>query len=153
MADDGETIRLTSEILSAFVANNRVEQSELPKLIENVYSALVRAPLAATEPEKPNLVPAVPIKKSVTPDYIISLEDGRKFKSLKRHLGGQGLTPDEYRAKWGLPGDYPMVAANYAKRRSELAKSMGLGQKAKATAPAPAKKSASARKRRAKRTA
>jgi predicted transcriptional regulator len=80
------------------------------------------------EEEKPK--PAVPIKKSITPDYLISLEDGRRYKSLKRHLGGRGLTPDQYREKWGLASDYPMVAPNYAKQRSDLAKSMGLGRKA-----------------------
>jgi predicted transcriptional regulator len=86
-------------------------------------------------PEPEPLVPAVPIRKSVTPDYIISLEDGRKFKSLKRHLQGTyGMTPDEYRAKWGLPRDYPMVAPNYAKARSDLAKKMGLGRKTSAPA-------------------
>ena len=91
--------------------------------------ALVKAPAAAAEPEKPNLVPAVPIKKSVTPDYIISLEDGKKFKSLKRHLRTQyKMTPEQYREKWGLPPDYPMVAPNYAAARSQLAKQMGLGQ-------------------------
>ena len=101
--------------------------------------------MAATPEQKP-LIPAVPIKKSVTPEYIISLEDGRKFKSLKRHLSGHyKMTPDEYRAKWGLPRDYPMVAPNYAKARSELAKRMGLGRKGPDAAPA--KKSAAARKR------
>ena len=103
-----------------------------------MHLALVRAPAAAAEPEQKPLVPAVAIRKSVTPDYIVSLEDGRKFKSLKRHLAGTyGMTPDEYRAKWGLPRDYPMVAPNYAKARSDLAKRMGLGRKGPA---APAKK-------------
>ena len=103
-----------------------------------MHLALVRAPAAAAEPEKKELVPAVSIRKSVTPDYIVSLEDGRKFKSLKRHLQGTyGMTPDEYRAKWGLPRDYPMVAPNYAKARSDLAKRMGLGRK---STGAPAKK-------------
>ena len=136
--------QLTADIVSAFVTNNKVEQGELSNLIEKVHLALVKAPAAAAEPEKPNLVPAVPIKKSVTPDYIISLEDGKKFKSLKRHLqGSYNLTPEEYRAKWGLPRDYPMVAPNYAKARSDLAKKMGLGRKSGA---APARKAAKPRK-------
>src|SRR4029079_14777080 len=122
------------------------------QLIENVHLALVRAPAAAAEPEKPDLVPAVPIKKSVPPDYIISLEDGKKFKSLKRHLkGSYNLTPEEYRAKWGLPRDYPMVAPNYAQARSELAKKIGLGRKSGADTPT--KKRAKPRKRTAKQAA
>jgi predicted transcriptional regulator len=135
--------QLTADIVSAFVANNAVEADQLGKLIEEVHIALVKAPTAAAAPAP--LTPAVPIKKSVTADYIISLEDGRKFKSLRRHLKGQyDMSPDEYRAKWGLPRDYPMVAPNYAKARSELARSMGLGRKRPAT---PAKKPAKARKR------
>jgi predicted transcriptional regulator len=123
-------VQLTADIVSAYVTNNTIESAQLAKLIEEVHLALVRAPQAAAEPEQKPLVPAVPIKKSITPDYIVSLEDGRKFKSLKRHLAGTyGLTPDEYRAKWGLPRDYPMVAPNYAKARSDLAKRMGLGRK------------------------
>jgi predicted transcriptional regulator len=114
----------------------------LSKLIKEVYAALVRAPAAAAEPEKQELVPAVPIKKSITPDYIISLEDGRKFKSMKRHLGIIGMTPAEYRAKWGLPYDYPMVAPNYAKARSGLAKSMGLGRRTGASKKRPTRKRA-----------
>ncbi len=134
--DREEIVQLTADIVSAYVSNNSVDASALSKLIEDVHTALVRAPAAAVEPEQKPLVPAVPIRKSVMPDYIVSLEDGRKFKSLKRHLQGTyGMTPDEYRAKWGLPRDYPMVAPNYAKARSELAKRMGLGRKA-----APAKK-------------
>lgn len=134
--DREELVQLTADIVSAYVSNNSVDAGALSKLIEDVHMALVRAPAAAAEPEQKPLVPAVPVRKSVTPDYIISLEDGRKFKSLKRHLQGTyGMTPDEYRAKWGLPRDYPMVAPNYAKARSDLAKRMGLGRKA-----APAKK-------------
>lgn len=118
---------LTADIVSAYVANNSVPQSELPTVIASVHAALqnLGAPKAA-EVERPE--PPVPIKKSITADYLISLEDGRGYKSLKRHLTGRGLTPDQYRQKWGLPGDYPMVAPNYAKQRSELAKSLGLGQ-------------------------
>jgi predicted transcriptional regulator len=101
--------------------------SDLPGLIQSVYASISGLDAPST-PEADKPVPAVSIKKSVTPDYIISLEDGRHFKSLKRHLGGKGMTPDEYRAKWGLPKDYPMVAPNYAAQRSELAKALGLGQ-------------------------
>jgi len=133
-----DLVQLTADIVSAYVTNNTIDAGQLSKLIEEVHTALVRAPSAASEPEQKPLVPAVAIRKSITPDYIVSLEDGRKFKSLKRHLAGTyGMTPDEYRAKWGLPRDYPMVAPNYAKARSELAKSMGLGRK---SAGAPAKK-------------
>jgi len=145
-ADREDIVQLTADIVSAYVSNNAVDSATLSKLIEDVHLALVRAPAAAAEPEQQPLVPAVPIRKSVTPDYIVSLEDGRKFKSLKRHLQGTyGMTPDEYRAKWSLPRDYPMVAPNYAKARSELAKRMGLGRKA-----APAKKGGRGRKRAAK---
>jgi predicted transcriptional regulator len=126
-------IELTADVVSAYVGNNSVSSSALPEIIGSVFSALtaLTAPPPAPEAEKP--VPAVPIKKSVTPDYLISLEDGRRYKSLRRHLGGRGLSPDQYRAKWGLSPDYPMVAPNYAKQRSELAKSMGLGRKRTAT--------------------
>lgn len=124
-------IERTAEIVAAYFANNHVSKDEVAGVIATVYAALsdLAAPAsAAVEPEP--LQPAVPIKKSVTPDYIISLEDGKQFKSLKRHLATHyGMTPDEYRAKWGLPKDYPMVAANYAARRSELAKTLGLGRK------------------------
>jgi predicted transcriptional regulator len=144
--DREDLVQLTADIVSAYVSNNAVDAGALSKLIEDVHLALVRAPAAAAEPEQKPLVPAVPIRKSVTPDYIVSLEDGRKFKSLKRHLQGTyGMTPDEYRAKWGLPRDYPMVAPNYAKARSDLAKRMGLGRKAAAP-----KKSGRGRKRAAK---
>ncbi len=132
--DREDLVQLTADIVSAYVSNNAVDAGALSKLIEDVHTALVKAPAAAAEPEQKPLVPAVPIRKSVNPDYIISLEDGRKFKSLKRHLQGTyGMTPDEYRAKWGLPRDYPMVAPNYAKARSDLAKRMGLGRKAAAS--------------------
>ena len=128
--DHDELVQLTADIVSAYVSNNKVGFDELGKLIEEVHSALQRAPNGKAEPEPEPREPAVSIRRSITPDYIISLEDGRKFKSLKRHLKNTyGLTPDEYRAKWGLPRDYPMVAPNYAKARSELAKSMGLGRK------------------------
>jgi predicted transcriptional regulator len=127
---------LTAEIVSAYVSNNNVRAEDLASLISDVHSALQQAPNGKTEPAPEPQEPAVPIKKSVTPDYIISLENGQKFKSLKRHLmNSYGMTPAEYRAKWGLPSDYPMVAPNYAKSRSELAKTMGLGRKAAAAEP------------------
>ena len=121
-------VKFAAEIVAAFVTNNSVQPSEIPALIDSVHAALRRLGTgAAPEPaERP--VPAVPIKKSITPDYLISLEDGKRYKSLKRHLRtAYNLTPEQYRAKWDLPADYPMVAPNYAKKRSELAKSMGLG--------------------------
>ena len=122
-------IELAAEIVSAYVSNNSVPAGDLPQLINDVHAALMRVgsgvAVAPTEPPKP----AVAVKKSVTNDHIICLEDGKKFKSLKRHLRTQyGLSPEEYREKWGLPSDYPMVAPNYAKARSNLAKQMGLGQ-------------------------
>src|SRR5687767_14972083 len=134
--ESAELIQLTADIVSAYVSNNNVGAGELGKLIEEVHSALLRAPVAQAEPEPQPKQPAVSIRRSVTPDYLISLEDGRKFKSLKRHLKNTyNMTPDEYRTKWGLPRDYPMVAPNYAKARSELARSMGLGRKAAAPEP------------------
>ncbi|WP_442755278.1 MucR family transcriptional regulator [Methylocystis sp. JAN1] len=122
-------IELAADIVSAYVSNNSVPAGDLPQLISEVYNALLRvgsnAAPAPVEPPKP----AVAVKRSVTNDYIVCLEDGKKFKSLKRHLRTQyGLSPEEYREKWGLPADYPMVAPNYAKARSNLAKQMGLGQ-------------------------
>ncbi|WP_376706176.1 MucR family transcriptional regulator (plasmid) [Mesorhizobium sp. ISC25] len=135
-------IELTADVVSAYVSNNPVPVGDLPALIGQVHSALksTAGGVSAAEPEA--LKPAVPIRKSVTADYIICLEDGKKFKSLKRHLSTRyGLTPDEYRAKWGLAADYPMVAPNYAAARSALAKTMGLGRKPKeAETPAPAKR-------------
>ncbi|MGY2049560.1 MucR family transcriptional regulator [Methylobacterium sp. JK268] len=122
------TIELVSDIVSAYVANNSVPVGELASLIRSVHDAVAQLS-APPAPAAEKLVPPVPIKKTVTPDYLISLEDGRRYRTLKRHLAGRGLTPEQYRAKWGLPPDYPMVAANYAAQRSELAKSIGLGQK------------------------
>jgi predicted transcriptional regulator len=124
-----ETIDMTADIVSAYVGNNSVPASELPSLIQNVYAAL--SAIASGEEAKIELPkePAVSVKKSIANDYLICLEDGRKFKSLKRHLRTKyALSPEEYRAKWNLPKDYPMVAPNYAKARSDLAKQMGLGQ-------------------------
>ncbi|KMO35640.1 MucR family transcriptional regulator [Methylobacterium variabile] len=121
-------IERAADIVSAYVSNNSVPLADLPALINAVHQSLSRlgTPQAA-EPEKPT--PLMPVKKTVTPDYLISLEDGRQYKSLKRHLSTRGLTPEEYRRKWGLPHDYPMVAANYAAQRSELAKNSGLGRR------------------------
>jgi predicted transcriptional regulator len=121
-------INLAADIVSAFVSNNAVPSAELPELIASVHSALAKVANGPTEKPAEAPVPPVSIKKSITSDFLISLEDGRRYKSLKRHLKGRGLTPEQYREKWGLPRDYPMVAPNYAKQRSELAKALGLGQ-------------------------
>ena len=129
---DANLIDLTADIVSAYVSNNTVASTDLPGLINEVYGALQRTASTSTEPEPEPLKPAVPVKKSVMPDYIICLEDGKKFKSLKRHLRTHyDMTPEEYREKWDLGPDYPMVAPNYAAARSELAKKMGLGQQRK----------------------
>lgn len=138
MADNGlealaaeRLAELTADVVSAYVGNNPVPVAELPTLIADVHSTLGRVRSSQNEPPKEDLKPAVSIKKSVTPDHLVCLEDGKKFKSLKRHLSTRhGLTPEEYRAKWNLPSDYPMVAQNHAVARSQLAKSMGLGRKA-----------------------
>jgi predicted transcriptional regulator len=128
----GALIELTADVVSAYVSNNSVAAGDLPGLINEIFNALNRAgaaPAAApVEPAKPAVNP----KKSITPDFIVCLEDGKKFKSLKRHLSSMyNMTPEQYREKWGLPADYPMVAPNYAEARSRLAKEMGLGQKRK----------------------
>ena len=122
-------IDLTANIVSAYLSNNPTPAAEIPNLISQVHSALLRVSSgrseALTEPAKP----AVSLKKSINPDYLVCLEDGKRFKSLKRHLRTQyNMTPEQYRDKWGLPADYPMVAPNYAVARSQLAKQMGLGQ-------------------------
>ena len=124
---------LTTEIVSAYVSRNPVSPSDLPTLIASTHAALQGLGQPTPEPQ-PELKPAVPIRKSITPDYIISLEDGRQYKSLKRHLAGRGMTPNQYREKWGLPSDYPMVTASYSAKRSELARASGLGRKAKEAA-------------------
>ena len=122
-------IELAADIVSAYVSNNSVPASDLPSLINEVHSVLVRVTLGSVVPVIEAPKPAVPPKKSITNEFIVCLEDGRKFKSLKRHLRTQyNMSPDEYREKWGLAPDYPMVAPNYAKARSNLAKQMGLGQ-------------------------
>lgn len=122
-------IDLTATIVSAYVSNNTTSASELPALISQVHGALMRVASGQAEVVTEPTKPAVPVKKSMTSDYLVCLEDGKKFKSLKRHLRTQyNMTPEQYREKWGLPPDYPMVAPNYAVARSQLAKKMGLGQ-------------------------
>lgn len=123
-----QLIELTADIVAAYVSNNPVPTGELPGLIAQIHSSISKLDTALAPKEEP-LTPRMPIKKTVTPDYIISLEDGKQYRTLKRHLSNFGLTPDEYRAKWSLPADYPMVASAYSARRSELAKSLGLGRK------------------------
>lgn len=122
-------IELTAQIVSAYVGNNTVPAQDLSSLINQVHSALTRVSSGQGESPGEPLKPAVSVKRSITPDHIVCLEDGKKFKSLKRHLRTQyNMTPEQYREKWGLPADYPMVAPNYAAARSQLAKQMGLGQ-------------------------
>lgn len=129
MDDQADLLDLTSGIVSAYVGNHTVAAADLPALIKRVHVALAAIGEPAEVEAAPQKEPAVSIRRSIAPDYLICLEDGRKFKSLKRHLRTQyDLSPEAYRAKWGLPKDYPMVAPNYAKARSDLAKSMGLGQ-------------------------
>jgi len=129
MEDQSNLIEMTAGIVSAYVGNNVVATADLPALIQRVHAALATVGSPAVEPAPAPKEPAVTIKKSITPDFLICLEDGRKFKSLKRHLRTKyDMTPEEYRAKWNLPKDYPMVAPNYAEARSNLAKQMGLGQ-------------------------
>ena len=121
-----------ADIVAAYVAHNVLSAEKLPEFIGSVHAALSKASMQGIEPPKVELIPTVPVKKSVTQDYIICLEDGKKFKSLKRHLRTHyDLSPEEYREKWGLPHDYPMVAPAYAATRSQLAKTMGLGQRGK----------------------
>ena len=129
MEDKAEVIEMTTDIVSAYVGNNTVSASDLPGLIQSVHHALTGVTTGVVEIETAPKEPAVSVKKSITPDFLICLEDGRKFKSLKRHLRTKyNMSPEEYRAKWALPKDYPMVAPNYAAARSNLAKQMGLGQ-------------------------
>ncbi|HAK63961.1 MAG: MucR family transcriptional regulator [Pseudomonadota bacterium] len=139
MDDKNVLIDMTAEIVSAYVGNNTVSAAELPGLIQQVYGSLVDVSQGGGVTSENELQkPAIPVKRSVAPDYIICLEDGKKFKSLKRHLRAHyDMSPDEYRAKWGLPKDYPMVAPNYTRARSALAKEMGLGQKSRRKRPAP----------------
>jgi predicted transcriptional regulator len=128
--NEQEMLRLTAQIVSAHVANNSVAVSDLTNLIQDVHRSLTGIGRTEPEPERPQ--PAVPIKKSVQPDYIVCLEDGKKLKMLKRHLKtAYDMSPEEYRERWGLPSDYPMVAPNYARHRSDLAKKIGLGTRAR----------------------
>ena len=129
MDEKSEVIEMTADIVSAYVGNNSVTAADLPALIQSVHRALSGISSGAEAAETAPKEPAVPIRRSITPDFLVCLEDGRKFKSLKRHLRTKyNMSPEEYRAKWGLPKDYPMVAPNYAKARSDLAKQMGLRQ-------------------------
>jgi predicted transcriptional regulator len=123
-----DKISLSAEIVSAYVSHNSVPPGGLPDLIQAVHAALTNLGAVTAAPEREPLVPAVSIRKSITPEYLVCLDDGKKFKSLRRHIGSLGMTPEQYRAKWKLPNDYPMVAAEYAAKRSELAKKLGLGQ-------------------------
>ena len=150
--EENSVIEMAADIVSAYVGNNTVSVNDLPNLIKNIHDALrgVSTGVSA-EPAAPQ-TPAVPVRRSITPDALICLEDGRKFKSLKRHLQTKyGMSPNDYRAKWGLPKDYPMVAPNYAAARSALAKQSGLGQGGRQAAkPAAATKAPTMRKPRAK---
>lgn len=129
MDEKPELIEMTAEIVAAYVENNTIGTSDLPGLIQSVHRALASVSSGADAAEAAPKEPAVPVRRSITPDYLVCLEDGRKFKSLKRHLRTKyNMSPEDYRSKWGLAKDYPMVAPNYAKARSELAKQMGLGQ-------------------------
>jgi predicted transcriptional regulator len=125
-----ETLEMAAGVVAAFVSNNPLPKGELPALFRTIHDTLARlsGEVENTAPNEEPKHPAVSIRKSITPEYLICLEDGKKFKSLKRHLGTHGLTPDQYRAKWKLPADYPVVAPNYAATRSALAKAIGLGQ-------------------------
>ena len=127
MIEHNDLLALTADIVSSHVANNSVAVNDLPTLIQNVFATLSGLGSPAPAPEVKQ-EPAVPVRSSIKPDYIVCLEDGQKLKMLKRHLmTAYGMTPDDYRAKWGLPADYPMVAPNYAEARRQLAKSIGLG--------------------------
>ena len=141
-AHKSTAVSLTADLVAAFVSSNSLPVAELPALIHSVHSTLTRIATGAVEPPAlPAPTPAVPARKSITPDYLICLDDGKRFKSLRRHLQKLGMTPEQYREKWGLPADYPMVAPSYSAVRSELARKIDLGhmQKGRATAAEPAK--------------
>lgn len=124
-----DLLEMTAEVAAAYVSNNVVPSDELPQLISRIHAALASAGTVEEEPEPENQKPAVSIRRSITPDYLICLEDGKKLKMLKRYLRtNYDMSPEEYRAKWNLPSDYPMVAPNYAKKRAEMAKAIGLGR-------------------------
>lgn len=136
-AKSSQLIELSADIVSAYVSHNALSASDIPKLISNVHATLAALGGVAEAEPVVELRPAVPVKKSITPDYLVCLEDGKKFKSLKRHLRTEyDISPEEYRAKWGLPADYPMVAPTYSEARSRLAKTIGLGRKPKTPAAA-----------------
>jgi len=140
MASNSDTavLKLTAKIISAHVGNNQIAVDALPELIQSVHRSLAKTGMAEPAPAPAPLTPAVPIRRSVFPDYIVCLEDGKKLKMLKRHLQtSYGMTPQQYRQKWRLPADYPMTAPNYASHRSSLAKQVGLGRKPGSPAPEP----------------
>ncbi|MEO0879562.1 MAG: MucR family transcriptional regulator [Pseudomonadota bacterium] len=149
----GDTLSLTTDIVSAYVSNNTVQADKVPALIQEVHDT-VKALASGAAANAGNQEPAVPIKKSITPDHIICLEDGKKLKMLKRYLRTQyNLSPEDYRRKWGLPADYPMVAPNYAKRRSQFAKEIGLGRGAGTSRKTTAKKKATKKRGRPRKKA
>lgn len=128
--DSARLITLAADIVSAYVSNNHVQSAELPKLLSDVHEAIlsVSASGSTTADAGPPKATAPEIRRSITPDYLISFEDGKQYKTLRRHLTLRGLTPEQYRAKWGLAPDYPMTSASYSEQRSELARALGLGQ-------------------------
>ena len=128
-AERGDILRMTAEVVAAYVGNNSLPATQLPDIINTVYVTLRRVNGAAAPANEHSQKAAIPVRRSITPDYIVCLEDGKKLKMLKRHLRtAYGLSPEEYRSKWGLPADYPMVAPNYSKKRSAFAKKIGLGR-------------------------
>lgn len=128
-SDSADIVATTAEIVAAFVSHNAVPAAELASLLQTVHAGLTAIATGTKPPEEaPPQMPAVSVRKSITPDYLVCLDDGKKFKSLKRHLAALAMTPEQYRAKWNLPVDYPMVAASYSAARSEMAKKIGLGQ-------------------------
>ena len=132
---DENLLNLTADVVSAYVSNNSLSTTDLPRLIGDTYMALRGLSGGISAEPVTELVPATSVRKSVTPDYIICLDDGKKFRSMKRHITKLGMTPDQYRAKWSLPFDYPMVAPNYSATRSALAKKIGLGRKSVGSTP------------------
>ena len=128
-AERGDILRMTAEVVAAYVGNNSLPATQLPDVINTVYGTLRRVNGVAAPANGHSQKAAIPVRRSITPDYIVCLEDGKKLKMLKRHLRtAYGLSPEEYRSKWGLPADYPMVAPNYSKKRSAFAKKIGLGR-------------------------
>ena len=128
-AERGDILRMTAEVVAAYVGNNSLPATQLPDVINTVYGTLHRVNGVAPPVNGHSQKAAIPVRRSITPDYIVCLEDGKKLKMLKRHLRtSYGLSPEEYRSKWGLPADYPMVAPNYSKKRSAFAKKIGLGR-------------------------